>query len=166
MMLARRAGPESFLFVLVVLALSACVPPRGAEPVRGNAPGAVALPAPELPVPAPAGPPGETLVPALAGSDVIGLGEGDLTRLLGAPRLRRREGPGELWQYAGRDCLVQLYLYREPVAEADAVGDGAPQAPARVTHMDAVGRNAAAMAPADCLATISRPAPSGDRTGG
>ena len=38
---------------------------------------------------------------------------GALQRLLGPPRLVRRDAPAELWQYRARDCVVDLFLYQE-----------------------------------------------------
>ncbi len=31
---------------------------------------------------------------------------------LGDPSLIRRDGPAEVWQYAGRGCVLDLYLYK------------------------------------------------------
>ena len=44
---------------------------------------------------------------------MIGADAGAVERLLGPPRLVRRDAPAELWQYRARDCVVDLFLYQE-----------------------------------------------------
>jgi hypothetical protein len=44
---------------------------------------------------------------------MIGADAGAVQRLLGPPRLVRRDAPAELWQYRARDCVVDLFLYQE-----------------------------------------------------
>ena len=44
---------------------------------------------------------------------IIGTDAGSLQRLLGPPRLVRRDAPAELWQYRARDCVVDLFFYQE-----------------------------------------------------
>ena len=34
-----------------------------------------------------------------------------LTRTLGQPTLIRRDGPAEVWQYAGRGCVLDVFFY-------------------------------------------------------
>ncbi len=41
----------------------------------------------------------------------IGLGDADLSRALGEPKLVRKDDPAEIWQYSGADCVVDFYLY-------------------------------------------------------
>ena len=41
----------------------------------------------------------------------IGLGDADLSRALGQPKLVRKDDPAEIWQYSGADCVVDFYLY-------------------------------------------------------
>jgi hypothetical protein len=38
----------------------------------------------------------------------------ELLRLLGEPDFRRQEPPAEVWQYRGADCVLDLFLYRDP----------------------------------------------------
>ncbi len=38
----------------------------------------------------------------------------ELTRLLGVPSLVRRDGPAEVWQYQGDDCILDIFLYKSP----------------------------------------------------
>jgi len=42
-----------------------------------------------------------------------GLAARDVTAALGEPNYRRRETPAEVWQYYGRDCVLDLFLYDE-----------------------------------------------------
>jgi hypothetical protein len=44
-------------------------------------------------------------------SSFIGLGDAELSRTLGQPKLVRKDEPAEIWQYSGADCVVDFYLY-------------------------------------------------------
>lgn len=44
---------------------------------------------------------------------LIGVGRADVQALLGTPALIRREPPAEIWQYQGRACVFDLFLYEE-----------------------------------------------------
>ena len=60
-------------------------------------------------------------VPATAPADRVtltlerlkGRTAGELAALLGEPKLRLRDGPAQVWQYAGQGCVLHLYLYQE-----------------------------------------------------
>ena len=41
----------------------------------------------------------------------IGLGDRELSSVLGKPRQVRKDAPAEIWQYSGADCVVDFYLY-------------------------------------------------------
>lgn len=138
----RVAAPAGTLAVLaVVLALTGCVTDEaGRRPaaVQATAGDAAALPAPRTaaaptaPVawrPPPASQPRTT-------TELIGLDDIALIRLLGEPSLRRREPPAEVWQYAGRSCTLHVFLYRG--ADADY----------RVLHAEASGADKGADCPA------------------
>jgi hypothetical protein len=43
--------------------------------------------------------------------ELMGLGPDEVRRLLGNPVLVRRDAPAEIWQYRGRDCALDVYLY-------------------------------------------------------
>ena len=45
--------------------------------------------------------------------DLKGRTARELTALLGEPKLRLRDGPAQVWQYAGQGCVLHLYLYQE-----------------------------------------------------
>lgn len=52
----------------------------------------------------------------------------DLNGLLGQPDLVRRENPAEIWQYRGKDCVLDVFLYNE---------DGQPDSPFKVVYSEA-----------------------------
>ncbi len=64
---------------------------------------------------------------------LLGLAAERLVDALGAPTLRRRDPPAEFWQYAGRSCVLHLFLYIPP--------DGAAMAVAHVEASDPAGRS-------------------------
>jgi hypothetical protein len=74
---------------------------------------------------------------------------------LGAPRLRREEGPAEIWHYQASQCHLDLVLYRE---------DG-PQPTLRVAFAAARAVGTARRGEAACLRDIARgaarPGPAG-----
>jgi hypothetical protein len=43
-----------------------------------------------------------------------GLSAADVVGLFGEPDFRRTEPPAELWQYRSADCVLDLFLYRDP----------------------------------------------------
>ena len=61
---------------------------------------------------------------------LIGLDRSGLSKLLGQPRLVRRETPAEIWQYVGTECVFDVFLYEEQgayrVIHAEAREDDAP----------------------------------------
>ena len=69
---------------------------------------AARAPADEIAAPAPE-PPEIDAAP----SDLFGLDEARITALLGPPHYRRNEPPARVLQYAGRACVLDLFLYPE-----------------------------------------------------
>ena len=61
---------------------------------------------------------------------LIGLDRNGLSKLLGEPRLVRRETPAEIWQYVGTECVFDVFLYEEQgayrVIHAEARDDEVP----------------------------------------
>lgn len=57
--------------------------------------------------------------PARRAADLLGDSAADLTARFGPPSLRHRDGPAEVWLYAGNGCRLDLVLYRPP---AEATG--------------------------------------------
>lgn len=45
-------------------------------------------------------------------TSVLGLGPRDLEKLLGAPKLVRRDAPAEIWQYRSEACVLDVFLYQ------------------------------------------------------
>ncbi len=127
----------------LALLLGACAAP--AE--QASAPAAV-VPLPSAdstaqPQPGPS--PQIAAVPPIAGArGLVGLSRDALGARLGQAGFVRRDGPAEVWRFRGRECLLDVFVYRET--------DGAQ----RVTHVDArtlQGRPA----PADpCLDSLER----------
>lgn len=120
-----------FGVVPACLLLGACLEPLdyrvGAGPAgqRLVASAPVSEPAIRLPLPAPG--------PQYALDDLLALTAQGLRALLGEPGLLRREGNGQMWRYAGGECVLFLFLY--PV---NANGSG----PAQVTHAEIGARQA------------------------
>lgn len=95
---------------------------------------------PAAPAPTPAGP-----APSLA-SQLVGQTPETVLGWLGAPRLRREEGPAEIWHYQASQCHLDLVLYPE---------DG-PQPVLRVAFAAARSVGTARRAEAACLRDIAR----------
>lgn len=124
---------------------------EGAEP---PAPAAAARPAS---TPAPTGAAAAAQVPTMAGQ-LVGQTPDVLRHWLGEPRLRREEGPAEIWHYQASQCHLDLVLYRDEGARPTL----------RVAFASARAVGAARRGEAACLRDISRgatrpgPAGSGD----
>jgi len=50
---------------------------------------------------------------ALALDRLKGLSARELSAALGDPTLLSRDGPAQIWQYAGNGCVLHVFLYRE-----------------------------------------------------
>jgi hypothetical protein len=95
--------------------------------------------------PAPAGGVGGGATPAQA-AELVGQPPEALRRMLGEPRLRRAEGPAEVWHYQTSACHLDLVLYREDGAAAGL----------RVAFAQARASGTARRAEAACLREIAR----------
>lgn len=102
-----------------------------------------------------AGPEGqpEAAVPSQVNPDVrseelIGLPPATLAETLGQPPVLRRDRPAEIWQYRGRDCVLDVFLYE---------GDSGSQ----VVHLEARDGHANPLAPQDCLMDLAGSAATG-----
>jgi hypothetical protein len=67
---------------------------------------------------------------------------------LGQPEVQRRERPAEIWQYRGRGCVLDVFLY----AIAESGGPG----PKQVAHLEARDGNARAVPVDACLNGVKR----------
>ncbi|MBT3701811.1 MAG: hypothetical protein HOG12_09845 [Alphaproteobacteria bacterium] len=108
------------------------------EPAKQIARKSAALPQNNKPIPVAPTPP-----PLLTSTDVLGLGPTKVSGLLGDPKMIRREKPAEVWQYAGADCVLHVFLY-----------DDEPSGTFRVDHLEATDLQGS-KAPTDtCLAGL------------
>ncbi|MCF8479182.1 MAG: hypothetical protein K9H25_02010 [Rhodospirillum sp.] len=85
-------------------------------------------------------------VPPLAISsprELLGRGGGDLRAALGEPALLRKETPAQVWQYQGRTCVLDFFLYEE---------DGQ----VRVIHTESRERTGGVTRPDLCLQDVHR----------
>ncbi len=62
-----------------------------------------------------------------------------LSATLGEPALMRKEDPAQVWQYRGRGCVLDFYVY-----------DG------KVTYIDSRSRNGGSAEPGACLRDVHR----------
>jgi hypothetical protein len=94
--------------------------------------------------------------PTVAG-ELLGQTPEAVLRWLGVPRLRREEGPAEVWHYQASECHLDLVLYREEGARPEL----------RVAFAAARAAGASRRGEAACLSDIARGAtPAGSGTGG
>lgn len=49
--------------------------------------------------------------PALKPERIMGLTRSELLDLLGKPDFLRRDAPAEIWQYRGKECILDVFLY-------------------------------------------------------
>lgn len=121
----RHLAPKIILIALSLAALSACgmarstdldvaAQPAPAPPAPdASAPAAKPVPAkpPSAAAPAPPGP--TASLPQPSPDQLMGMDAQGVTRLLGAPGLKRTEGPAHVWQYANRLCVLDVVMYEE-----------------------------------------------------
>ncbi|MCH7930870.1 MAG: hypothetical protein IH906_01475 [Proteobacteria bacterium] len=104
---------------LIGFALGACQ--AAPEAVPEAAPAAEGQPAPAEAAPATQEQPDRSETAALPPAPKIdddparlmGLDRAGLAKLLGDPELLRREPPAEIWQYRGRSCVFDVFLYEQ-----------------------------------------------------
>lgn len=113
---------------------AAVVPRPAAPPAAQPQPAAAAIPPPQR---APGGP-----VP-VAASEFLNNTAESVRAVLGAPSLRRSEGPAEIWLYEAPRCRLDIILYRD--------GEG----PLRVAHAAARAAGMETQTEADCLRDIA-----------
>jgi len=98
-------GPS--LLVLAMAALAGCQSvPQAAAP---TAPARAAIAA----EPAAAAPIVLSATRAAPAPVIVGLNRRAIRKLLGEPRLIRRDDPAEVWQYRTAACVLDLVLYKE-----------------------------------------------------
>jgi len=85
---------------------------------------------------------------------LIGLDAAGLEAMLGAPELKRREPPAEMWQYRTETCVLDLYLYPAPGA-----GGGSPSVAQYATRARTADPAGGPVDAARCLGAVAaRPA--------
>jgi hypothetical protein len=82
-----------------------------------------------------------TRPPLRAVDELIGLERTELQARLGAPALRRRDAPAEIWQYRSSLCVLDLFLYRDGPA-------------VRVTNAEIRPRDGRELPAATCLSSL------------
>jgi hypothetical protein len=114
----------------VSLLAAACAAPDGAGPESKPAPGADAgnTPAQKAGVVRSSGPNGADGAAALAPGvlptgarkpprynpeEFVGYKPDGLLPILGAPDFVRRDGPAQIWQYREKNCVFDVFMYRE-----------------------------------------------------
>lgn len=105
-----------WLSLVVGLALGACAvtqqpqeEPMPAPVAEDDGAATASVPAPPAAKPAPpvAPPPKPSIEP----QSLVGLGEEEITRMLGEPREVRNDPPAMVWNYAINDCRFDLFFY-------------------------------------------------------
>jgi hypothetical protein len=101
---AKGGRPARVFFgaLLLGLGLGACAAPTAVQQSAAAAAAAAAAPIQPAALHRP-------ILPALTG-----LSAAEAVGLFGEPDFRRTEPPGELWQYRSADCVLDLFLYRDP----------------------------------------------------
>jgi hypothetical protein len=122
---------------------------------RANLAGMRPLSAP--PAESEARPAGTAAMPPLTGlptqaAQLLGQPPATLRRLLGEPRLRRREGDAEIWLYQSPFCHLDVMLYGDPGRPA---GTTAAPAGLRVTYATARAAGAERRTEAACLQELA-----------
>jgi len=80
-------------------------------------------------------------LPFEAAGELVGRAEADVADILGEPAFKRLDGPAEIWQYRGRDCLLDVFFY--------------PDVQGRVVeHAEFRRRNGAPLSDRDCAGDV------------
>lgn len=115
--------------IALSLALSACTPPQEVAPEAPTralpsitshsspraAPSVSLRALPSLATPKEIAP--EQYGPPVEPEYLVGLDRIGLQRAIGSPSLRRREGNAEVWQYQGKTCVMDVFLYPSESAQ-------------------------------------------------
>jgi hypothetical protein len=154
---ARRPGRGrqalAFPVVAVIAVLSGCmVPGEQQSQVRGTRDGTFSHGAAVSP------PQGAQPGPALA--RLRGLTGSELRVALGDPALTHRDGPAQLWQYDGRDCVLEVFFYEDKGAFRVSYAEILADSPAMAGSSICVDRLARGAAQADAAQSVAEAAPS------
>jgi hypothetical protein len=100
------------------------------------------LPIADIPAATPA-PRKAQAIKAARPEELMGLNPQGLRAAMGPPSLLRRDHGAEVWQYAGKSCVLFAYLYPNP--------KGALQ----VSYLDARRKTAGGLPVSDCLTALA-----------
>lgn len=116
---AALRGPRLYFSLVAAMTIAACeltgqpqkedeTPIQSAEPE----PAEPKVPGPPVSKPKPPAIPAPLTKPSsLEPQALVGLGEEDITQLLGEPREVRNDPPAMVWNYAANDCKLDLFFY-------------------------------------------------------
>lgn len=76
--------------------------------------------------------------------ELMGKDPQTLRSLMGAPTLLRKDHGAEVWQYAGKSCVLFVYLYPNKAGALD------------VSYLDARSKTSGAAVVQDCLTSLGR----------
>ena len=80
---------------------------------------------------------------------LIGRESEEVTKLLGKPAFARRDGGAEIWQYRGKACILDVFLYKGQLGRL-------------VEHAELRRRDEGEISDRDCLADVLAGAEGGD----
>lgn len=151
------SSPGALLAVLLLAAMvSGCAQPRTVPSAGGTAARSEGTQASEVtPGSGETAPPvQETAVPKPDLPEIdddprqlLDMSRDDLNGFLGRPALIRRENPAEVWQYRGKGCVLDVFLY---------AADGSKDSPYKVVYSEARDREARQTDQRTCLNELLR----------
>ncbi len=100
-----------------------------------------------------------TAVREVRASELIGLKGDQVTDLLGHPALVRRDSAAQVWQYRGRDCVLDVFLYPPP--DASKAHDSAPSSERTVVYVELRGKDAKKIPDDRCFGVLMSGKPAG-----
>jgi hypothetical protein len=77
--------------------------------------------------------------------ELLGLSADELTGLLGPADFTRNDGPAEIWQFRNSECVLDVFLYRDPARGGY-----------RVEHVQTRDRGLVRAADQSCVADLLR----------
>lgn len=129
------------MVILPVAVLSACAPshvPTSMGPLPVTMPGEqkpqIETKPVEVLTPAPKPPSPNSTVKISEPARLKGLTPLQVREVLGQPGFLRRDAPAEIWQYRGRGCTLDLFIY--DLGNGQAVDHWAVRSPARVNDSE------------------------------
>ncbi|WP_282604707.1 hypothetical protein [Pelagibius sp. Alg239-R121] len=149
--------PARHLPILIAIALSAVVLAGCAQSRKVPSAGSEAQTSSSIPSNTPSSEKAPVQESALPKSDLpkidddpsqlIEMTRDDLNALLGQPDLVRRENPAEIWQYRGKGCILDVFLYSE---------NDRKDSPFKVVYSEARGRETGTTDQRACLNELLR----------